>query len=84
MVVVTEKLAKSNPGAVKEVFRMLLASKQAAGLPKPGAIDVLPFGLEACRPALTTLVNYLVQQKLIARPLDVDALFDDTTRVLHP
>ena len=52
MVVVTEKLAKSNPDAVREVFRLLAESKQAAGLPKPGAIDFLPFGLEACRPAL--------------------------------
>jgi hypothetical protein len=27
-----------------------LQGKKAAGLPKPGAIDFLPFGLAACRP----------------------------------
>ena len=47
MVVVKDSLAKSDPGAVREVFRMLLASKKAAGLPKPGAIDFVPFGYDA-------------------------------------
>jgi len=52
MVVITEELARSNPVAVREVYRLLVESKRAAGLPKAGAIDFLPFGLEACRPAL--------------------------------
>ena len=39
MVVLKESLSKSNPGAVREVFRMLLDSKKAAGLPKAGAVD---------------------------------------------
>jgi 4,5-dihydroxyphthalate decarboxylase len=82
MVVVTERLAKTRPDLVREVYRVLLESKRAAGLPKPGTIDVLPFGLEACRPALVTLIKYLAQQKLIPRALTVEELFDDTTRVL--
>src|SRR5262245_35155796 len=52
MVVVTEKLAKSDPQTVKEIYRLLLQAKTAAGLPNAGAIDFLAFGLEACRPAL--------------------------------
>ena len=84
MVVVTEKLSKSNPEAVREVFRLLAASKQAAGLPKPGSIDFLPYGFEACRPALEMMINYAMQQKLLPRPLAVDELFDDTTRALAP
>jgi 4,5-dihydroxyphthalate decarboxylase len=84
MVVATEKLSQSNPEAVREVFRLLVESKRAAGLPKPGGIDFLPFGLDACRPALRMMTNYMVQQKLIPRPLDVDELFDDTTRALAP
>jgi 4,5-dihydroxyphthalate decarboxylase len=44
MVVVKSALAKSDPGAVREIFRMLQAGKKAAGLPKPGAIDTIPFG----------------------------------------
>jgi 4,5-dihydroxyphthalate decarboxylase len=82
MVVVTEELSKSRPDLVKEVFRMLKQSKAAASGPKPGAIDFHPFGVEACRPALKMIIDYAVQQKLIPRPFEVDALFDDTTRAL--
>jgi 4,5-dihydroxyphthalate decarboxylase len=84
MVVVTESLSQSNPEAVREVFRLLVESKRAAGLPTPGSLDFLPFGFEACRSSLTTMINYCVQQKLIPRPLDVDELVDDSTRVLRP
>jgi 4,5-dihydroxyphthalate decarboxylase len=82
MVCVTESLAKSKPEAVAEVFRMLAASKAAAGLPKAGSIDFLPYGLDACHPALQTMIKYCTQQKLLPRALDVDELFDDTTRML--
>jgi 4,5-dihydroxyphthalate decarboxylase len=84
MVVATEKLSKSNPAAVKEVYRLLVQSKRAAGLPKAGNIDYLPYGLEICRPALSAIINFCVQQKLIPRALDVEDLFDSTTRSLAP
>ena len=83
MVVVTEKLAKSDPQMVKEIYRLLLQAKTAAGLPKAGAIDFLPFGLEACRPALLTIITYALQQRLIPRKIEVEDLFDDTTRALE-
>jgi 4,5-dihydroxyphthalate decarboxylase len=82
MVVVSESVAKTKPAAAAEVFRMLRESKRAAGLPKPDGFDFYPFGLEACRPALTMIINYAVQQKLIPRPFNVDDLFDDATRAL--
>lgn len=83
MVVVTAELAGSQPQTVREVYRMLRAAKKAAGLPKPGALDMHPFGLEACRPALKMIIDYCVQQNLIARPFEVEDLFDDTTRALE-
>lgn len=83
MVVVTERLARSRPDLVAEVYRLLAQSKAAAGLPKAGAIDFLPFGLEGCRPALDTIINYALQQNLIARKIDVEELFDTTTRALR-
>jgi 4,5-dihydroxyphthalate decarboxylase len=83
MVVLTEKLAKSDPQIVKEIYRLLLQAKSAAGLPKAGEIDFLPFGLEACRPALQTVIKYALQQRLIPRKIEVEDLFDDTTRVLE-
>jgi 4,5-dihydroxyphthalate decarboxylase len=82
MVCVTASLAQSKPEAVVEVFRLLAASKAAAGLPRPGSIDFLPYGLDACRPALQMMIKFATQQKLLPRPLTVDELFDDTTRVL--
>jgi 4,5-dihydroxyphthalate decarboxylase len=82
MVVVTEELARTQPETVREVYRMLLASKRAAGLPKPGGLDMQPFGFAACRPALQMIIDYCVQQRLIPRPFAVEELFDDTTRAL--
>jgi 4,5-dihydroxyphthalate decarboxylase len=83
MVVVTEQLASSDPQAVTEIYRLLRRAKAAAGLPKPGEIDFLPFGLNACRGALQTIINYALQQRLVPRKLEVEELFDDTTRALE-
>jgi 4,5-dihydroxyphthalate decarboxylase len=82
MVVVTEELARTQPETVREVYRMLLAGKRAAGVPKPGGLDMQPFGLAACRPALQMIIDYCVQQRLIPRRFEVEELFDDTTRAL--
>jgi 4,5-dihydroxyphthalate decarboxylase len=83
MVVVKTGLSTSDPGAVREVFRMLHESKKAAGLPKSGAIDALPFGLEAVRPALDLMSSYALEMKIIPRRYSVEELFDDTTRGLQ-
>jgi 4,5-dihydroxyphthalate decarboxylase len=83
MVVVKSGLAKSDPGALREVFHMLLASKRAAGLPKPGAIDTIPFGFDAVKPALDLISSYALEMKIIPRRYSVEELFDDTTRGLQ-
>ena len=82
MVVVKSALAKSDPGAVREIFRMLQAGKKAAGLPKPGAIDTIPFGFQALKPALELMSSYALEMKIIPRRFSVEELFDDTTRAL--
>jgi 4,5-dihydroxyphthalate decarboxylase len=82
MVVLKTSLAQSDPGAVREVFRLLLASKNAAGLPKPGAADLIPFGYDAVRPSLELMNSYAFEMKLIPRRYSVEELFDDTTRAL--
>jgi 4,5-dihydroxyphthalate decarboxylase len=83
MVVLKEDLSKSNPSAVRELFRMLLDSKKAAGLPKAGAIDLIPFGFNAVKPALDLMSSYALEMKIIPRRLSVEELFDDTTRELR-
>jgi 4,5-dihydroxyphthalate decarboxylase len=82
MVVIKTSLAKSDPGAVREVFRMLSESKKAAGLPKAGAIDTIPFGFAAVKPALELISSYALEMKIIPRRYTVEELFDDTTRAL--
>jgi 4,5-dihydroxyphthalate decarboxylase len=82
MVVVKSALSKSDPDAVREVYRMLRASKTAAGLPKPGAIDTIPFGFDAVKPALELMSSYALEMKIIPRRYSVEELFDDTTRAL--
>ena len=83
MVVVRDSIARSRPDVVREIFRMLLAGKQAAKLPESGtARDALRFGVEPNRKSLETIIDYALKQKLIPRRFSVDELFDDTTRVL--
>ena len=57
-------------------------SKKAAGLPKPGAVDTLPFGFDAVKPALDLMSSYALEMKIIPRRYTVEELFDDTTRAL--
>lgn len=80
MVVVRDSISRTQPEAVREIYRLLLASRNAAG----NAVDrrAVPFGLGNLRPMLELIVEYSVRQGLIPRRLSVDELFDDTTRAL--
>jgi 4,5-dihydroxyphthalate decarboxylase len=80
LVVVTERVAKSRPDAVREVYRMLKASKTAANL--KGTPDFVPFGVEANRKSLERIIDYAAQQALIPHHFSVDELFDETTHAL--
>lgn len=82
MVVVSETLVQANPDAVREVFRLLKASKAKAATPTSDGIDFCPFGLEPLRKPLQAIVQYATQQRLIPRAYAVEELFDDTTRLL--
>lgn len=81
LVVVTETLAASRPDVVRELYALLKRGKANAG--PSGVPDVLPFGVEANRKPLELIIDYCVQQALIPRRLQVDELFDDTTRDLN-
>lgn len=73
MVVVTEELARANPDAVAELYRLLEASRKAAG--QSGPLDTAPFGKEANRRCLELLISYAVQQRQIPRALSVEELW---------
>ncbi len=82
MVVVRESVLKTNPDAVREVYRMFKEARRGAPPPAPGAIDMTPLGVEANRRNLEIAIEYVHQQKLIPRKFTVDELFDDVTRKL--
>ncbi|HSD41438.1 MAG TPA: phosphate ABC transporter substrate-binding protein [Burkholderiales bacterium] len=82
LVVVKDTLLKSDAEAVREVYRLLIESKRAAGLPKAGEVDLNPFGVAANRRNLEVAIDCCFRQGLIPRPYEVDELFDDTTRTL--
>jgi 4,5-dihydroxyphthalate decarboxylase len=81
MVVVRDSLPKSDPDAVREVYRLLREAKRRAPVPA-GELDMTPFGLEANRRNLEVAIDYVYQQRLIPKRFTVDALFDDVTRTL--
>lgn len=81
MAVVRQELSRQRPDVVRELYRMLLESRELDTKPADG-IQMRPFGVEALRPALELAIDYAVQQKIIGRKLSVDELFDDITRTL--
>lgn len=79
--VVDQALIESRPDVVKEIYRLLLASKKAAP-PPAGGLDFHPFGISHLHRALELAVQYAYEQAVIPRRLDVDELFDETARSL--
>ena len=79
MVVVRQSLA---PEIVREVFRLLRASKDLLGKKPAESVDTSPFGVEANRRNLEIAIGYVFRQKLIPRRYEVDELFNDVARGL--
>ncbi len=83
MVALDADLARERPDVVRELWRLLCEGKRIAAEPRVEGFDLTPFGLEPNRASLALLLKYAEQQGLLARPLTVDELFDDTTRALE-
>jgi 4,5-dihydroxyphthalate decarboxylase len=77
MVVVSETLSRTQPEAVREVFRLL--SESAALAPTGG----LQFSADEMSRSLSMISDYAAQQGLIPRAFAVDEMFDDLTRTLR-
>ena len=75
MVTVKRSLLDSDPQAVREVYRMLRESKNAAP-PAAGGIDLTPVGLEANRKNLDVAIEYTYRQGLIPKRFTVEEIFD--------
>ncbi|WP_371425366.1 ABC transporter substrate-binding protein [Tardiphaga sp.] len=77
MVVVSQQLSDTRPDVVREVHRMLGASRAAS------AGKSLSFDADAMNRSLALITDYSAQQGLIPRRFSVDELFDDVTRALR-
>ena len=82
MVAVNLELCHTHPEQLREVYELLLQSKQMAGAQADNKLDLTPFGVEANRRSLALLIRYAYEQGLIPRIYAVDELFDDATRFL--
>src|SRR5882757_7073640 len=71
MVVVSETLSRTQPDAVREVFRLLRESAARAQAGAPG------FSQDEMRRSLELIIRYMVEQGIIPRAYDVKELFDD-------
>jgi 4,5-dihydroxyphthalate decarboxylase len=80
MVVVHESISRTRPDIVREIFRMIVESRDAASDSVPAVFP--PIGLEANRKGLEMAIDWSFEQKMIPRRLSVDELFDDTTASL--
>jgi 4,5-dihydroxyphthalate decarboxylase len=81
MVVVKEELTKSDPGAVRELWRMLKEAKRLGNEP-PSEAAFHPFGLEANRHNMEIAIDYVYRTGMIPRRFSVDELFNDVTAPL--
>jgi 4,5-dihydroxyphthalate decarboxylase len=77
MMVVSETLSRTQPEAVREVFRML---RESAALAPAGSPQ---FSADEMSRSLALISEYSAQQGLIPRAYAVDELFDDLTRTLR-
>lgn len=80
MVAIHEDIARNRPDVVREIYRMLGASRALA---PDAAANLPPMGLAANRKGLAMAIDWSYEQKLIPRGMSVDALFDDTTANLN-
>lgn len=80
--IVPDALCEQRPDVVRELCRMLVESRRRAKLESD--IDPWPVGIEANRAALECAIKYATQQRMLAREVDVDALFNPLIREILP
>lgn len=80
--VVRQELSKERPDVIRELYRMIVESRNLA--PDSAKTTIPPFGIEQNRKGLELAIQWSFEQKIIPRRLSVDELFDDTARALEP
>ncbi len=82
MLVMRKSVAQAHPEAVREIYRMFCAGRDAMPPLKEGEIDMLPYGIEKNRRGLELVIQYAFEQGVIPRKFPVDELFADAKRIL--
>lgn len=77
MFVVHQDLSKSRPDIVRELYRMIVESRQQAEGGVPAVFP--PIGFDANRKGIELAIDWALDQKIIPRRLSYDELFDDLT-----
>jgi 4,5-dihydroxyphthalate decarboxylase len=82
MFVVHDRFSKERPDVVREIFRMLVESRNLTegGVPDPYP----PVGMEANRKGIQLAIDWAYEQKIIPEKMSVESLFDETTAALEP
>ena len=78
--VVRQELAKQRPDVLREIYRMVVESRNLA--PASVTAELPPYGFSANRKTLECAIDWAFDQKLISRRLAVEELFDETTGLL--
>jgi 4,5-dihydroxyphthalate decarboxylase len=81
MFAVHQDLSKNHPDIVREIFRMLVESRNltAGGVKQPFP----PVGMEANRKGIQLAIDWAYEQKIIPHKMTVESLFDETTAALE-
>ena len=83
IMVVKSSLSKSDPDAVREIYRLLKESRKASTEPAPrDGIDIRPIGYSANRRNFEVAAEYAWQQRIVPKQLRLEDIFDATTRAL--
>ena len=80
MFVVHQDLSRQRPDIVRELYRMVVESRQLTEGGVPAVFP--PVGLEANRKGLQVAIDWALDQKIIPHRLSVDELFDEVTGAL--
>jgi 4,5-dihydroxyphthalate decarboxylase len=80
LVVMRADDVRADPATAHEIWRLLMESKRRA--PPPPEPDPAPFGIDANRPSLQLIADYIWKQKLIPRPISVDEMFEETRQIV--
>jgi 4,5-dihydroxyphthalate decarboxylase len=79
--VVRKEISEQRPGVVREIFRMIVASRSLA--PDSAKTTIPPIGFERIRRHLALAIEWSLEQGVIPRRMSVEELFDATTAALE-